>query len=200
LKCNVEGCERDAKAKGLCNMHYQRHRRQGTTDRVRAPGPDRYEDVRGYQFLRDPTHPLKRPLDCYVAEHRAVLYAAIGPDPMCCELCDKPLTWKTCAVDHIDENPRNNERANLRPLCARCNMSRNLPPAVEHYRRAIPITFGGETKTSNEWARDPRVSISSVQIRNRKRQGMSDEDALFAPKQSHNGNKRRAASNSKEAA
>ena len=44
-----------------------------------------------------------------------------------------------------------------------------------------PLTFAGETKTVNAWARDPRVSVATTTIRDRKAVGWSDERALFAP-------------------
>jgi hypothetical protein len=62
-----------------------------------------------------------------------------------------------------------------------------MPPAHKRIRNAIAITFDGETKTPHEWSKDPRVSVSGSQIRLRKKAGMSDEQALFAPKKTHNG-------------
>lgn len=189
MKCKVEGCGRpaDYKAAELCQKHYFRVRRNNTTDMVRAPAKPRIEDERGYQFLHVPTHPLLSKGQIYVAEHRVVLFAAIGPGPMQCAICGCGLTWKTCHVDHIDENPRNNDLSNLRPTCRRCNTWRNMPPAVVRMKNAVALTYEGITKTANQWAQDPRVAVSGPTILRRKRQGMTDVDALFGAKKTHNG-------------
>ncbi|MEN1487146.1 hypothetical protein AAIH33_32890, partial [Pseudomonas aeruginosa] len=49
------------------------------------------------------------------------------------------------------------------------------------------IEFEGRRDTATNWARDPRVKVSGHTILRRKAAGMSDFDALFAPKLTHNG-------------
>lgn len=186
MLCCVSDCGNAAMytLAALCQKHYFRLRRNGHVN-LKGAKP-RIEDDRGYQFLHAPDHPLVTKGQIYVAEHRIVLYEAIGPGPMCCELCGKAMTWATCQADHIDENPRNNARSNLRPLCRRCNTWRSMPEPVE-WNRTHVIEFEGKRLTPAEWARDPRVSVSGPTIILRKKAGMSDEQALFAPKVTHNG-------------
>lgn len=189
MLCKVDGCGRTVRYKTLClcQMHYFRLRRNGDLESHRPVAKPRIEDDRGYQFLHMPKHPLLTKGQIYVAEQRVVLYEAIGPGPMTCELCGCGLTWKTCQADHIDENPRNNERSNIRPLCRRCNVWRSMPPAHIRMKNATALTYMGETKTAFEWSKDPRVNVTATTIRHRKKAGMSDEQALFADKVTHNG-------------
>lgn len=192
MKCKVDACEREARYKSacLCQMHYFRLRRNGDFEIHAATAKPRIEDPRGYQFVHAPRHPLCAKGQIYVGEHRVVLYEAIGPGDMHCEMCGILMTWKTCQVDHIDENPRNNHLGNLRPLCRRCNTWRSMPPAHERMSNAVALTFNGETKTAHEWSKDPRVGISGTAIRHRKKKGWSDERCLFGEKLTHNGKPR----------
>lgn len=187
MQCKVDGCDRDARYRSacLCQKHYFRLWRTGGVELSGKKARPRIEDERGYQFLHAPNHPLVARGQIYVAEQRIVLYEAIGDSPMSCALCRTGLTWATCQVDHIDENPRNNDLSNLRPTCRPCNVWRSMPPAHVRMKNAAAITFNGEAKTANEWARDPRVSVSGATITRRKRAGMSDEDALFLRKLTH---------------
>lgn len=190
MQCRIDGCDRDSRYKEaqLCQKHYFRLRRFGTTDTVRwGHAKPRYENPAGYQMVYVPSHPLSKK-GGYVAEHRAVLYAAIGPGPMNCELCGVGLTWATCQVDHIDNDVRNNQRENLRPTCRTCNTRRGMRNPVE-WSRTSKIEYDGVCLTSHEWARDPRVKVKSATIRARLAAGMTVEQALFGPKKTHNGRK-----------
>lgn len=78
-----------------------------------------------------PDHPLAPPSGM-VQEHRANLYAKIGPGPHLCHWCGKTLTWQVAhrpnrtsiSVDHLDGVRRNNDSANLVPSCQGCNAKR----------------------------------------------------------------------------
>lgn len=189
MLCKVNDCGKEARYKAacLCQKHYFRVRRYGTTDTTRTgKGRDRYVTPSGYVYVRRPGHPLSIS-NGLVAEHRAVVYDDLGPGPMNCELCGLVVTWETVHIDHIDETTDNNVRSNLRPTCSVCNTRRGMTAPVE-WKRTHKITFEGESKTPTEWARDPRVQVSGHQIVQRKAAGMSDHEALFAPKRTHNGN------------
>src|SRR6266498_2775450 len=85
-----------------------------------------------YRYLRMPDHPLAT--RGIVPEHRAVLYAAIGPGDHPCHWCGRLVKWGMpgqkqgdtlkLVVDHLDDNGVNNDRSNLVPSCYACNTSR----------------------------------------------------------------------------
>lgn len=197
MKCRVDGCDMDAQYKGeqLCQKHYFRLRRNGHLElaleiKRRELGYTRKNRVtmpgKGYQRVYDPEHALADS-GGYVSEHRKVVYQQYGEVLPPCQLCGASINWATCHVDHIDFNVKNNDPGNLRPLCNACNTRRVFPDQhtiTGHWA----ITFDGETKTPAEWERDPRVSVTGGTIKRRKAKGMSDCDALFSEKITHNGN------------
>lgn len=189
MKCKVDGCDREASyvQQCVCQKHYFRMMRYGTYELTKSgKRKERYQNDKGYQMLHRPNHPLAM-ANGSVYEHRAVMYEKYGEQLPDCELCGKSLNWQVVHIDHIDEVVTNNAESNLRPLCGVCNTRRNRPP--EYTRKcAVAVTYLGETKTANEWERDPRVSVSNATIVRRKRLGMSDYECLFSPKMTHNGN------------
>jgi hypothetical protein len=59
-----------------------------------------------------------------VAEHRKVLYDAIGPGPHPCHWCGTGRDWgglNGINVDHLDNDKLNNDVINLAVSCCGCN-------------------------------------------------------------------------------
>lgn len=186
-KCKVSECDSKAtyRMQCVCQKHYFRFMRNGTYDLVRSRELRRSNPA-GYQLLFLPDHPMAMK-DGYVYEHRKVIWDKYGVALPDCEICGKETFWETCHIDHIDCDVKNNDASNLRPVCRGCNTFRHYPPA--HTRKnTLALTFNGETKTANEWARDSRVRISRGAIAHRKARGMSDFDALFGQKVTHKSN------------
>jgi len=84
---------------------------------------------KGYLFLTgQQDHPIAN-ADGTLAEHRKVLYDAIGPGPHECHWCKRTLAWgngiEGICVDHLDGDKLNNNPANLAPSCHKCNWDRS---------------------------------------------------------------------------
>lgn len=192
MHCVAPSCERKAvyKTVQLCQKHYFRLRRNGSLEKLPTSRKERIIAPNGYVRLYEPAHPLADQRG-YVFEHRRVMWSVVGEACGHCELCGKPEAWTTCHVDHIDEDRQNNCRTNLRILCRGCNVKRGFTLEGQAARGVTGlIEYQGKRETATGWARDPRVQVSGATIRRRKAAGMSDFDALFAPKVTHNGNRR----------
>lgn len=183
IKCKIDGCGREImyKADQVCQKHYFRMMRNGTYETIKKEPKQRRENPAGYQLIYNPSHPLAQ-AQGYVYEHRLVAYEKYGENLPPCELCGKETSWKayTTHIDHIDEDVRNNNPENLRPLCNGCNSRRGANPAHERVN-AMAVEYQGVIKTPSGWAKDNRVLVAGATIRNRLRRGWAVEDALFSP-------------------
>ena len=116
LRCSVDGCDVNAmyKEKQLCQKHYFRLMRNGTTDLVRKRRY-RMSNPAGYQLVYEPDHELSQK-GGYVYEHRYVLFNMYGHAITCCSLCKKKWRWDdiyNSHVDHIDNDITNNDIKNI---------------------------------------------------------------------------------------
>lgn len=129
VQCCVDGCDRGAmyKKQMLCQKHYFRFRRYGTTAlTARQRQIFVRKNARGYVQVYAPSHPLAMS-DGFVYEHRRVAHDN-GLFNGECAICGKPVTWKTCHTDHIDRSVDNNAVENLRITCRNCNTFRDRKP------------------------------------------------------------------------
>lgn len=194
--CTVKDCDRPAhyKQEMICQMHYFRRMRNGSFDlrETKYEKQGYYEHSNGYRILVMPDHPLARKSG-EVFEHRVVAFDKYGWDLPSCEFCGAESDWFTrkTHIDHIDENRANNHPNNLRVLCNPCNV-RRTEKTYHRYEHCEAVTIDGVTRTPTEWARQPGVDVHAATIRHRIKSGYNPYDALYAPKVTHNGNKRKS--------
>ena len=62
----------------------------------------------------------------YGRQWRMVRAAVLADEPLCRICAEHGRTTAATEVDHVDANSRNNDRANLRPLCKPCHSRRTL--------------------------------------------------------------------------
>lgn len=130
MTCKVDGCKTVARSKWgtLCNKHYFRCRRTGTTADREIAGYS--ETSNGYMARNCKGHPAASPSGL-VYEHRAVFLDHNGKDGHKCFWCGTQLSWGGCGqgklhVDHLDGEKHHNEPKNLVASCHRCNVNRGL--------------------------------------------------------------------------
>ena len=179
-KCGVNDCQNKANrvGAGLCEMHYARVRRHGSTDRLRPK--DRYIHSGGYIIVRAEGHPLAR--NNVVYEHRKVYYDAHGQGSLACHHCGAEVTWDTMHVDHINDVVTDNRLCNLVASCATCNQRRGVEKMKKTMRTKVgkPITYDGQTLSLNQWA--DKLGIPRPTLIHRiKRMGMTPEQAFSKP-------------------
>ena len=131
-ECPVEGCEKILETPAQARGHASGHARQG---RKRGPIKKRKSmELRkkgsyinaGYVYLYGYYGHELASNRGVIAEHRKVLYDAIGPGPHNCWWCGRSgLVWDGSRdgirTDHLDGVTTNNLLQNLRPSCDSCN-------------------------------------------------------------------------------
>lgn len=161
--CTVPGCAKLARSRGskLCEMHYARKWRHGSTDLKQPKGL--IQHTAGYRLVLDPSHPLTTKGQSYVYEHRKVFYDAKGEGPFRCHVCGAAQSWGTMHVDHLDDDPGNNEIGNLAPACPECNQWRGKDRSKVAGQANIRRVFAfGEECSISEWSRRYGVPRSTI--------------------------------------
>ena len=101
-----------------------------------------------YKYVTAPKdHPLLPPNRRTMGEHRLILWEKIGSGSHPCHHCGQTVTWSpgkglckgALVVDHLDDNPRNNDPDNLVPSCHTCNKSRTV--RHDHIRDDEPFVI-----------------------------------------------------------
>mgnify|MGYP003589876921 CR=1 FL=1 len=87
-----------------------------------------YYHAEGYRYLTGRhDHPLAS--HGAIAEHRMVLYDAIGPGPHPCNWCGELVGWggrDGIHADHLNGDALDNSPENLVPSCNSCNHRRSM--------------------------------------------------------------------------
>lgn len=176
--CEVGGCGKPVRyrTQRYCNAHYNRMWRKGSTED--RPHKETLEHVGGYILDRCPGHPLATSgAPRYVYQHRRVFFDAKGGGPFACHVCGGVVTWADMHVDHLDDDPANNEIGNLAPACPTCNQLRGREKMRATRRSQGRLyTINGETLCLTEWAE--RLGINRSAIRGRIKAGWPIERAL----------------------
>lgn len=162
-KCKVDGCDMVANRTGaeMCEKHYMRQRRNGSTKTQYERAEEFFEQSGGYLLVKAKGHP--RSIDGRRAyAHRVAFSDANGEGPFKCHWCGVTVTWADMHVDHLDDDKHNNDPRNLVASCPVCNQQRGHHKQVATNRAKTGLTYGGETLTLNEWAAKIGVSRQSL--------------------------------------
>jgi hypothetical protein len=89
------------------------------------PNMPQYRWGTEYFTVKLPSHPLANKRG-EVLEHRVIVYSKYGESLPDCYWCGTGINWKTCNVDHLDDNKKNNHPDNLVPSCHKCNATRGV--------------------------------------------------------------------------
>lgn len=185
--CEVEGCDsvKSARRKHYCEKHYMRMYRNGTLERIDVVpiGTERLT-ARGYMIMRvELGHPMAQAsTPTWAYSHRVIAYEHLGPQPQPCYHCGEVSEWRDLVIDHLDDDPLNNNVENIVPACPSCNNQReevlvkrkNVLRSKENY-----YEHNGETLHLDDWAK--RLGISRPALLFRLKHWSLDE-ALSKPR------------------
>lgn len=123
-KCKSDWCDGKATRTqvGLCEGCYMRQWRTGSA-RPRVQHRGWHRTGSGYVICHCSKHPLANKHGV-VAQHRQVLYDAIGDGPHSCVWCGITIGWSEIAVDHLNDIKDDNRVENLAVSCNGCNRAR----------------------------------------------------------------------------
>jgi 5-methylcytosine-specific restriction endonuclease McrA len=183
--CGANGCNNHLRSSGakFCEKHYYRMRRNGHLGPKNAPPPRLRDHTAGYKLLFAPKHPIAtKSQQSRVYEHRAVYYQHQGGGPFDCVHCGASLTWETMHVDHLDDDPSNNEITNLGASCPLCNQARGRRKIglTMRARFATQITWQSRTQSAHDWAEE--MGCSATMLRSRLKAGWSLDRIMTEPR------------------
>lgn len=180
--CRVDGCGKPANrvGAGMCEMHYCRLRRIGSTEKPDVANGGPIEHSGGYLLVYAPDHPLRTGASPRVYEHRKVYYDAHGAGPFKCHVCASSLKWDSLHIDHLNDDVKDNRIENLAPACPACNTKRGQWKVARHAREVNGLEWNGQKKTAQEWA--ATIGISRSALMWRLKRGWSVDRALTVPR------------------
>lgn len=191
--CSVDGCGEKANrvSYGLCEKHYMRVRRHGDTDLMTRRKDGGLIHSGGYILKHAPDHPLAG--NCSrVYAHRIAYYDAHGAGPFDCHHCGKVVDWSFMHIDHLDDDPTNNDLANLVASCPVCNQARGRGKMIDTRRMASRrYSHNGITLSAGEWAARLGIARSSFLYRLKHwpaDRAFSEKKGKFGPKRDHEWN------------
>lgn len=185
--CRVHGCASVANRKGaqMCEKHYMRNRRNGTTNKLDVVKPGALTHSHGYKLIHAPDHELRRASN-RVYEHRAVYYAHHGSGPFVCHWCSVVVCWDDMHVDHLNDQKDDNSPTNLVASCAACNQKRGFRKMTKTHQQMSSrrYTAHGKTMCLNEWSRHLGLSRNAIEYR--LEAGWKIDD-VFSPRKGRSG-------------
>lgn len=195
--CEVDGCADRVRSPGvtLCEKHYMRQRRRGTTKKAVEANPPKAEIYHSNGYVKEymPDHPLWGEVRGRLYQHRRVFFDHNGKGPFRCHWCDKHVSWDCMHVDHVNAIRDDNAIGNLVASCPRCNQNRGLGKAkrTKRKRSVTRIEWNGESLCLSEWAE--RVGITPTALKWRVAQGwpvqriVTEGRGVFGPKVTRQG-------------